>query len=121
MQQEFLKQLNTFHQTAYDANRQLTDINVRAFEKLVKKQFSYASSCMERMNKQFEVAAASKLPADYLRVQGELAKECAEKTLALNKETMDILVEARGEFNAWLEKGLAQATELTVVANKNAA
>jgi phasin family protein len=122
MQQEMFKQFNSLHQTAYEASRQLAEINVRAYERLVKAQFAAVGSCVDRMNKQLEVVREPKELAEYLRTQGELVKDCAEKTLALNKESLDILTEARSEYNDLLEKGLAKAPgTLKPVAEKEAA
>ena len=122
MQQEMLKQFNSLHQTAYEASRQLADINVRSYERLVKAQFAAVGSCVDRLNKQLEAVREQKDIAEYLRAQGEFVKDCVEKALALNKESMDILTEARSEYSNWIEKGLTKATStLKPVAEKEAA
>ena len=111
MQQEFFSQFNSLNQTAYDATKQLVDLNARTVEKLVQQQLSVFENCLQSGAKQWELAQNSKDLAAYLKGQGDLMKECSDKTLAATKQTWDVLAEARGEVTALLEKGMAAATD----------
>ena len=111
MQQEFFNQFNSLNQTAYDATKQLVDLNARTVEKLVQQQLSVFEMCLQGGAKQWELAQNAKDPAAYLKSQGELMKECSDKTLAATKQTWDLLGEARSELTALLEKGMAAATD----------
>lgn len=113
MQKDFLKQLNSYQQAAYEATKQLADINAHTYEKLIEQQFAVIGSCMERLNKQTQPKDVheTKEVADYLQTQGELVKECAEKSVAAGKETMEILTKARDELADWAEKGLDKAKD----------
>lgn len=113
MQKDFLKQLNSYQQAAYEATKKLADINAHTYEKLIEQQFAVIGSCMERLNKQTQLGdvGETKEVADYLQTQGELVKECAEKSVVAGKETMEILTKARDELADWAEEGLNKAKD----------
>ena len=122
MQQEIFNQLNSFNQTAYEATRQLADINLRAYEKIVQQQFELTGMCFDAAIKQMDALRETKDVGAYLRAQADMFRGCAEKALAASKENMDVLAAVRGEYNDWLEKGLATATSnLNLTTPKKAA
>jgi hypothetical protein len=94
---------NVFAKTAADTVRQLTDINARTYEKLVKRQVELTSDLMESGIKQ----AAS----HYMSVQKQLAEEYADKAQKANKDTVKIITQAQDELNSYLEEKLPVAME----------
>ena len=111
MQQELMSQYNSLNQTAYDATKQVMDLNARTVEKLMQQQISMFEMCLQGGTKQWELAQNSKDLAAYLKGQGELMKECSDKALAMTKQSWDVLGEARSELTALLEKGMTAATD----------
>ena len=110
MHQEILEIVNRFNQTAYEASKQLADINARNVEKLLQKQLAFVELSMQGGIKQLELMRDFKdLPA-YMSAQEELAKEYTDKLMATTKDTVAFMSEARDELNAWLEQGVATAT-----------
>ncbi len=109
--QEFYNQYNSLNQTTYDATKQLADLNARTLEKLVQQQLAVVEMCLQGGAKHWEVAQNSKNPAEYLKSQTELMKECSDKALAATKQAWDVLGEARTELTTLLEKGMAAATD----------
>jgi gas vesicle protein len=94
---------NVFAKTAADTVRQLTDINARTYEKLVKRQVELTSDLMESGIKQ----AAS----HYMSAQKQHAEEYADKAQKANKDIVKIITQAQDELNSYLEEKLPVAME----------
>jgi phasin protein len=94
---------NVFAKTAADTARQLTDINARTYEKLVKRQIELTSDLMESGIKQ--------AVSHYMSVQKQLAEEYADKAQKANKDTVKIITQAQDELNSYLEEKLPVAME----------
>ena len=94
---------NVFAKTAADTARQLTDINARTYEKLVKRQFELTSDLMESGIKQ--------AVSHYMSVQKQFAEEYADKAQKANKDTVKIITQAQDELNSYLEEKLPVAIE----------
>jgi dsDNA-specific endonuclease/ATPase MutS2 len=94
---------NVFTKTAADTARQLTDLNARTYEKLVKRQIELTSDLMESGIKQ--------TVSHYMSVQKQLAEEYADKAQKANKDTVKIITQAQDELNSYLEEKLPVAME----------
>jgi hypothetical protein len=94
---------NVFAKTAADTARQLTDINARTYEKLVKRQIELTSDLMESGIKQ--------TVSHYMSVQKQLAEEYADKAQKANKDTVKIITQAQDELNSYLEEKLPVTME----------
>jgi hypothetical protein len=101
MQLEAFNLYNVFTKTAFDATRQLIDINARTYEKLVKRQTELTSDFIESGIKQ--------MVSHYMAAQKELAQEYAEKVQTANKDTVKIVAQAQDEVNRYLEENLPAA------------
>ena len=122
MQQNLFNLANSYNQKVYETTKELTNINLRVYEKLVQKHFELAGTCLEGGVRQLELARDVKDLAGYFKAQGEMTKNCAEKALSTTQETLGILSESRNEINQWLENGLkAVASVAEVNATKKAA
>ncbi len=111
MQHEAFNLYNIFTKTAFDATRQLLDINARTYEKLVKRQIGLTSDFMESGIKQ--------VVSHYMAAQKELAQECAEKVQTANKDTVKIVTQAQDEVNRYLEENLPAAIDQVRSAAQN--
>jgi hypothetical protein len=103
MQNEIFNLYNVFAKTAFDATRQLTDINTRTYEQLVKRQFELTSDVMENVVKQGV--------SHYMDAQKQLAEQYADKAQQANKDTVKIITQAQNELNSYLEQQLPAAME----------
>lgn len=103
MQNEFFNLYNVFAKSAFDATRQLTDINTRTYEKLVKRQIELTSDVMESVVKQGV--------SHYMDAQKQLAEQYADKAQQANKDTVKIITQAQDELNSYLEQQLPAAME----------
>lgn len=112
MQQSYFNFYNVFAKTAFDAGRQLADINARNYEKLMKRQIELASDFMETSFKQFV--------SHYAAAQKEIAEEYADKAQKAQKDTVKLIAQAQDELNAYLEQQLPAAMERVRSAVKEA-
>jgi hypothetical protein len=94
---------NTFAKTAADATRQLTEINSRTFERLVKRQVELTSDFAETSIKQALAHAVA--------AQREIAEEYASQAQKANKDAVKIITQAQDELNGYLEQQLPAAME----------
>ena len=113
MQQEVFNLYNVFAKTAFDAGRQLTDLNTRTYEKLVKRQIELASDFMESAIKQGL--------SHYVAAQRQLAEDYANKAQQANKDTVKIITQAQDELNSYLEQQLPTTIEQVKSAVKDTA
>lgn len=112
MHSELFNLYNVFAKTAFDATRQLTDINTRTYEKLVKRQIELSSDFME--------SAVKQGVSHYMNAQKQLAEEYADKAQKANKDTVKIITQAQDELNSYLEERLPAAMEEVKSAVKDA-
>ena len=103
MQREVFNFYNIFAKTAFDASRQLTDLNTRTYEKLLKRQVELASDFMESAIKQGI--------SHCVAAQRQLAEDYADKAQQANKDTVKIITQAQDEVNSYLEQQLPAAIE----------
>jgi DNA-binding protein YbaB len=113
MQNEFFNLYNVFAKTAFDATRQLTDINVRTYEKLLKRQVELTSDLVE--------SAVKQGVSHYMAAQKQLAEDYADKAQKANKDTVRIITQAQDELNSYLEERLPAAMNEVKSAVKDAA
>jgi adenylosuccinate synthase len=113
MPQQVFNLYNVFAKTAFDAGRQLTDLNTRTYEKLVKRQIELASDFME--------SAVKQGLSHYVAAQRQLAEDYANKAQQANKDTVKIITQAQDELNSYLEQQLPTTIEQVKSAVKNTA
>ena len=113
MQQQIFNLYNVFTKAAFDAGRQLTDLNTRTCEKLVKRQVELASD--------FVQSAVKQGLSHYVAAQRELAEDYADKAQQANKDTVKIITQAQDELNNYLEQQLPAAIEKVKSAAKDTA
>ncbi len=113
MQQQIFNLYNVFTKAAFDAGRQLTDLNTRTYEKLVKRQIELASD--------FVQSAVKQGLSHYVAAQRQLAEDYANKAQQANKDTVKIITQAQDELNNYLEQQLPAAVEKVTSAVKDTA
>ncbi len=113
MQQQIFDLYNVFTKTAFDAGRQLTDLNTRTCEKLVKRQVELTSD--------FVQSAVKQGLSHYVAAQRGLAEDYANKAHQANKDTVKIITQAQDELNNYLEQQLPAAIDKVKSAVKDTA
>lgn len=94
---------NVFARAAADSMRQLTEINARTCEKLVKRQIELTTDFME--------SAVKQGVSHYMDAQRQLAEEYAAKAQKASKDTVKIIAQAQDELNGYLEEKLPAAMD----------
>lgn len=110
MQQDFFNLINEFNKQAYDATRELTDINSRAFSRFADKQIELVNVYFDGAVKQAELARDAKDTGSYFKEQAELTKQYGEKVVNTVRKSVDVLNQARDEYAQWTEKSVNEAS-----------
>ena len=116
MYEEFYSVVNRLDQNVFDAAKQLVDINVQTYEKLLKNQIKVAGLYMEGGARQVELVHDFKSPAGYMASQAELARQYAETVSTVTKQNLEVMAEARNQLKECFEKGVAEAANVVSVA-----
>lgn len=118
---ETIDAVNEFAGNGYDSLRKLGEINQRAFDRMIDKQFSVMNIWMDAGMQQIKLATEAKGLQDLMTGNLALSKTVAEKLMAENRETLEMAAETRDELRAWWESGVADVTtRLNKVAQKAA-
>ena len=118
---ETIDAVNEFAGNGYDALRKLGEINQRAFDRMMDKQFSLMNLWMDAGMQQIKLATESKGLQELMTGNLALSKTVAEKLMAENRTALEMAVETRDELRAWWESGVADVTtRLNKVAQKAA-
>ena len=120
MEQEYFKNLDVFGKTAFNATRELIELNGRIFEKVLERQLGVASLLVEGSEKQAELAREANDPQVFLQKQSELLEEYAGKFAEVAQEGAKLAQDSGESLKVWLEKGLETADKAGKAAVKNA-
>ena len=107
---ENLEMLKEVADNGYEATRQLGEINLNTWNKIVEKQIDMFGVWLGAGVKQIELSTTVKDPKEYLESQVALAREVGEKLIAGGREAISTGSEAQGEYRAWYEKSVASMT-----------
>jgi len=119
---ETIDTVNELAGNGYDAMRKLGEINQRAFDRMVDKQFGLMGLWMDAGMAQIKLATEVKGVQELMTGNMAIAKSLTEKLVAENRATMDIATETREELRSWWEAGVVGATDKwTKMAQKAAA
>ena len=112
MQQEFYNFITRFNQQALDATKQLIDINRRTSEKMVQNQLNVVDLYFESNAKLMELAKDYQDLPSYVAAQNTIAREYADKSMTVAKESLSTLSEARDELSEWAEQSSSRVVEM---------
>ncbi len=118
---ETIDAVNEFAGNGYDSLRKLGEINQRAFDRIIDKQFSVMNIWMDAGMQQIKLATEAKGLQDLMTGNLALSKTVAEKLMAENRTALEMAAETRDELRTWWENGVADVTtRLNKVAQKAA-
>jgi phasin family protein len=118
---ETIDAVNEFAGNGYDSLRKLGEINQRAFDRMIDKQFSVMNIWMDAGMQQIKLATESKGLQELMTGNLALSKTVAEKLMSENRAALEMAAETRDELRAWWESGVADVTtRLNKVAQKAA-
>ena len=103
---------------AFEAARELSEVNMRTVERLGEQQLELFSQSLERGVFTVGRFADAKGYKEVLSVQADVAQELADTTTQQTRKTMAVLTEARNSVSELLQKELKQAVDSTVKATQ---
>ena len=120
MNNEMIENMNKFGKTAYDAMKELYNINMKIAGQISEQQMAYINLSMECATAQMEMISKSKGYKDILTGGTALFNEASEKVQGIARNTVDIMNESKDEVSAWVEKGVEDASAIVPFAKKSA-
>jgi phasin family protein len=108
-----LAALNDMGNRGYDSLRELGEINLRNWEKLLGRQMDALSFAMESGVQQMKVASEAKGYNDLVKGQVEFVKSIGERALRESKANLELANATREEYRAWFEKGVKTFSDKT--------
>ncbi len=108
--------MNEMGRNAFEAARQLGEINLRTMDRLAEQQLELFSQNLERGVTTTKRFADAKGYKDVLSVQADVAQDLAETATEQTRKTMAVLTEARNSVNDLLQRELKEAAEKTAKA-----
>ncbi|MDJ0806420.1 MAG: phasin family protein [Gammaproteobacteria bacterium] len=109
---ENLEAMKEMANDGYQAARELSDINLRIWNDMLKKQSDMFDLWIEVGAKQVELNTTVKDPKEYMSSQATLSRELAEKLIADGREAVSTSREIQGEYQAWYEKSVQSMTNV---------
>jgi phasin family protein len=101
-----LAALNDMGNRGYESLRELGEINLRNWEKLLGRQMDVLSFAMESGVQQMKVASEAKGYNDLVKGQVEFVKGIGERALQESKANLEMANATREEYRAWFENGV---------------
>ena len=121
MQNDILKNIETFNKAAIDSAKRLGDINMRTFEKLAQRNLEAAADYLDGSVQQLKLMGESKDIQSVVKEQARLGAALNEKFVEHAKKTAEVLNEVKGEFTDWAQDGMKAVTTPLTNGGKKAA
>ena len=113
--------MNGMGRDAFEAARQLGEVNLRTVDRLAEQQMELFSQNLERGTATVKRLTDAKDYKEVLSVQAEMAQALTETTTQQTRKTLAVLNEARNSVNDLVQKELKQVVQKTVKATQPAA
>ncbi|MGH8549843.1 MAG: phasin family protein [Methylococcales bacterium] len=120
--------MKTFQETIVEVNelitdsfKQLSEVNTRAYDSIVKGQTEIAKLCVRTGVKQLElVREVMDIPV-YLKAQKELTAELAEDLIKYAQSTVELATSSRDDLFGWIESNVQGVTKIVPMPETKAA
>lgn len=103
-----------------DSLKELGEINTRFVDKLAKQQMEAVNKYVTEGPAQVKTLAEVKGYKELLAAQSALIKQYNEEYMGLIRQTAQIVSDAKDEYTAWVEKGVAAVTPKAPASKKAA-
>ena len=109
-------------ENAFNAAKQLGEINMRASEKLLQQQLDLTTAWVDAGSRNLELMSKAKGLPELLSSQAKLAQECSQQWIDGYRQANDILSEARQAVTELVDENMktAQQNVKQAVAEKKA-
>ncbi len=113
--------MNEMGTRGVESMRELGEINLRNWERMVARQMEAVSMMMETGMRQARTASEAKGYNDLVKAQVEFAKELGQRLVEETRQNLKLAGDARDEYRAWFEKGMVGVREQMAEAAAKAA
>lgn len=96
---------------AMESLTKLAEMNMNVMEKLASGQMESMKFMMEQSKREMKLAKEAKGLDEFMKGQGEIAKETSERLLADSKAAMKTASEVRDEYKAFIQEGMSGVSE----------
>jgi phasin family protein len=121
MANKFADEFARHQQTALKALKELADINALLAERMFEHQKAVLAGYLQSGTDHIQQIAGAKDFKTLISLHTDYAKASGEQLLGYTQETVEILDQARAKLAAWFEKGMEDASKISVIAAKKAA
>ncbi len=113
---QVLDMMNDMSRNAFEAARQLGEINLRTMDRLAEQQLELFSENLERGVTTAKRLTDAKGYKDFVSVQADVVQDLAETTTQQSRKTIAVLTEARNSVNELFQKEFKEVVEKTAKA-----
>ena len=113
---QMLDMMNDMSRNAFEAARQLGEINLRTMDRLAEQQLELLSENLERGVNTAKRLTDAKGYKDFVSVQADMAQDLAETATQQSRKTIAVLTEARNSVSELFQKEFKEAVEKTAKA-----
>lgn len=111
MQNEFVDNVTKANKKAFDAAREVTDLNTSTFQSLLSKQLELVNQFAEINAKQARILAEYKDAPSAFQAQSALFQEVTEQAAGNTRDAVELLNKTRTAYDKLFQKGLKDAGE----------
>jgi hypothetical protein len=116
-----LDMINEMGTKGFESMRELGEINLRNWERMVARQMASVSLMMETGLRQAKAASEVKGYNELAKIQVEFAKELGQRMVEETRQNLKLAGDARDEYRVWLEKGMSNVKAKMAQATAKAA
>ena len=118
---ESIEMINEMSTNSYNSLRQLSDINMMAWNKLMENQMDVVTSLMENSIEQMKLISEAKDYQEVVRGQMDMTRKLGETVLDKTRETVELAQKTGEDYRTWIEGSMANANEQLAKAAEKAA
>jgi len=91
--------------------KKLAELNMKTLDKVTSRQKEAMDFMMEQTKRQMELATTTKGFDDFIKQQGELAKETYNRMLEESKENMEMTRQFREDYSSFIKEEVDRISE----------
>jgi len=109
--QETFELFGKFGNQSLDSLKQLGELQMNAWTKLMDKQVALFNSVMDNTSKQVELVSSNKTVEEKINAQMELSRNFAENMMEKTRESVELAQETTEAYRQWADKNIETAKQ----------
>jgi phasin family protein len=111
MQKQYVDNVTKANKKAFDAAREVVDLNSSTLETMLSKQLELANQLAEINARQAKILAEFKDAPTAFQAQSALVQEIAEQAAGNTRDAFELLNKSRAAYDKLFQKGLKSAAD----------